>query len=202
MINMSLASWGIFLSLVLVVSISVFSIEHDAFAQEDTVSANSIGFEETTIIEFESNDNAQIDTFRIWLGSDFTFKSFKTEKGWTGQKTPQGVIIFTTNNPLERGQIVKFGVTTDKPKPGINWKALVNNDEEVAIGKTLVSEIANVIEPAKNGVGSQTTGNGPAILDSSTFRLIPEKPNIGSTIRVTGDNFGINQKLDFHIKLL
>ena len=31
----------------------------------------------------------------------------------------------------------------------------------------------------------------------STFRVVPEKPNIGSTIRVTGDKFGASQEFDF-----
>ena len=33
----------------------------------------------------------------------------------------------------------------------------------------------------------------------STFRIIPEKPNVGSSIRVTGDNFGSSQNFDFYI---
>ena len=33
----------------------------------------------------------------------------------------------------------------------------------------------------------------------SIFRIIPEKPNMGSTIRVTGDNFGATQEFDFYI---
>jgi hypothetical protein len=35
--------------------------------------------------------------------------------------------------------------------------------------------------------------------DESIFRIIPEKPNVGSTIRVTGDNFGASQEFDFYI---
>ena len=33
----------------------------------------------------------------------------------------------------------------------------------------------------------------------STFRIVPDKPNVGSTIRVTGDNFGESQEFDFFI---
>ena len=33
----------------------------------------------------------------------------------------------------------------------------------------------------------------------STFRIVPEKPNVGSSIRVTGDKFGASQELDFYI---
>ena len=78
-----------------------------------------------------------VNTFRIWLGSDFSFKSFKTEKGWVGEKTPQGVIIFTSSETIKPGESVKFGVKTDKAKPGINWKALDKGDKQISIGKVL-----------------------------------------------------------------
>jgi len=190
---MHLSNKVIFLSLIFVASIFTLTSFQEVYAQESLVTAKSIGFEETTIIEFQNNDKtSEIDTFRIWLGSDFNFKSFKTERGWTGEKTPQGVIIFTTSTPLKSGDIVKFGIKTDKPKPGINWKALTDSDKQIAIGKTLVSE-SSVIEP---DVGTSTN---MGVLEGSTFRLIPEKPSVGSSIRVTGEGFGANQKLDFYI---
>ena len=65
----------------------------------------------------------------MWLGGDASFQSFKTETGWTGTKSPQGVLIFTTVEPLKPGEIVKFGVKTDIEKPGINWRVLDNQDE-------------------------------------------------------------------------
>jgi len=101
--NMHWSYRGVFLSLVLVVSIfTVFSIS-ETEAQVKDISASSVGFEETTIIEFQSSkqSNSDIYKIRMWLGSDFTFKSFKTEKGWTGKKTPEGLIEFTTSSPIK-----------------------------------------------------------------------------------------------------
>jgi hypothetical protein len=166
------------------------------YAQENIVTAKSVGFEETTIIEFENSADSttEIDTIRIWLGSDFNFKSFKTEKGWTGQKTPEGLIVFTTSNPVQPGEVVKFGVKTDKPKPGINWKVLTDTDKQIAIGKTLVSESSSFVSTTQP---PSTSGTG--VFESSSFRLIPEKPSVGSSIRVTGDNFAANHQLDFYI---
>ncbi len=185
----------IILTLILVTTIFTFTATPELLAQSQSVTAKSIGFEETTIIEFQNNDNtADINTFRVWLGSDFNFKSFKTERGWTGEKTSQGVIIFTSSTPLDTGEIVKFGIKTDKPKPGINWRALANNDQEIAVGKTLVSDSP---PPVKSTV--KTSSDGSGVLKDSTFRLIPEKPSVGSSIRVTGDNFGANTNLDFYI---
>lgn len=192
---MYLSSRGGFFFLVLIVCIFVVSTIPELYSQEELVKAKSIGFEETTIIEFEnSNDNTVgIDTFRIWLGSDTNFKSFKTERGWTGEKTPQGVIVFTTSNPVQPGEVVKFGVKTDTPKPGINWKALTDTDQQIAAGKTLVSEASDTISK------TETSSDGTGVFESSSFRLIPEKPNVGSSMRVTGDNFAPNHNLDFYI---
>ena len=33
----------------------------------------------------------------------------------------------------------------------------------------------------------------------SIFRIVPEKPNVGSSIRVTGDKFAAYQEFDFYI---
>ena len=113
---------GIFLSIVLLFAVTLVSIPDNVYGQN--INANSIGLDETTIIEFTNDLNKEINTFRIWLGPDFTFESFKTEKGWIGEKTPQGVIIFTTTEPIQKGESVKFGVKTDNKNTGINWKAL------------------------------------------------------------------------------
>ena len=196
MINMHFSNKGIILSIVLVTSIFTLTGILTVDAQTQPISAKSIGFEETTIIEFQNDhQTSEVDTFRIWLGSDFNFKSFKTERGWTGEKTSQGVIIFTTSTPLQPGEIVKFGVKTDKPKPGINWRALSDNDQQIATGKTLVSESSSNVVPSNDNTSSDSNG----VFEDSTFRLVPEKPSVGSSIRVTGENFGANQKLDFFI---
>ena len=187
---------GIFLSLLLVASMfGIFSL-NEIVAQEKVVSAKSIGFEETTIIKFENIGNSDIETFRIWLGADNSFKSFKTEKGWTGEKTPQGVIIFTATDPIKPGQSVKFGIKTDKTQPGINWKAVDKNSNELQIGKTLVTE-----SPSKPIIknGKPTSSGDAGILSDSKFRLIPDKPNVGGTIRVTGDQFSSNQEFKLYI---
>jgi len=193
--SMSKSIKGVFLSILLVSSLLSVAMLDNVEALEKPVTAKSVGFEKTTIVEFENTGNTDVQTFRLWLGSDFSFKSFKTEKGWTGQKTPQGVLVFSTEIPVKPGESVKFGIKTDKEKPGINWKALDKTDEQIEIGKTLVSDLP---EPEKK-TSEPTTKSDDGILSDSTFRLIPEKPKVGSTIRVTGDSFGANHELDFYL---
>ena len=80
--------------------------------QQQDVTVSSISVGGTNLITLTSSENApDVSMLRLWLNSDSgaVFKSFKTEIGWTGQKTPQGVVVFTTEVPLKPGGSVKFG---------------------------------------------------------------------------------------------
>ena len=186
---------GIILSFALLFSIVL--IIHPSNVYADEVSVTSVALEETSLLEVTNNSNEDVKTLRIWLGSDFNFKSFKTEKGWTGEKNSQGVIIFTSTEAIKPGESVKFGVKTDKPNPGINWKVLDKKDTQIKTGISVAKDLPAVV---KNPESNQVTENtGESMTTESAFRIIPEKPNVGSTIRVTGDNFGASQEFDFYI---
>jgi hypothetical protein len=184
---------GIFLSIILLFSIIIITFPSNVYAEE--VSVKSFAFEETTIIEIINDSDEPINSFRIWLGSDFSFKSFKTEEGWVGEKTPQGVIIFTSSETIKPGESVKFGVKTDKAKPGINWKTLDKGDNQISIGKVLPGELPDVVQNTKPKQDQIQVYD----LSDSIFRIVPEKPNVGSSIRVTGDKFSASQEFDFYI---
>ena len=186
---------GMFLSIVLLFSLVIIIIPINSYAEE--VSVKSFSLDETTIIQVENNSNKDINTFRIWLGSDFNFKSFKTEKGWVGEKTPVGIVIFTSSESIKPGESVKFGVKTDKPNPGINWKALDKEAKQTDTGLVLSTEIP--IVGTTSNVEEEQEKSQEGINSESAFRIVPEKPNVGSSIRVTGDKFGGSQEFDFYV---
>ena len=188
---------GIFLSITVLFSLLLFVIPSNASAQE--INVMSFAFEETTIIEFTNDSDEEVNTFRIWLGSDFNFKSFKTEKGWVGEKTSVGVIIFTSSETIKPGESVKFGVKTDKVKPGVNWKAVDKLDNVIDTGKVLPGELPKVIQNTELEQDQILENTGTSFSTESIFRIVPEKPNVGSTIRVTGYEFGASQEFDFYI---
>jgi hypothetical protein len=103
------------------------------------------------------------------------------------------VIVFSSSYPLEQGSSVKFGVKTDEARPGINWKAIDKNGEQISLGKSIPSSFGDQVSVSSN----TSTING--IFENSFFRIIPDKPNAGGTIRVTGDNFGASQEFEFFI---
>jgi len=190
-----MGSHSIIIFSLLVISSVIFASGLDtSFADE--VIAISTGFEDSTILELKNNrgNTASIDMVRIWLSGENEFKSFKTENGWMGKNTPQGVIIFTSQNEIAPGQSVKFGIKTIENNPVINWKALDSNGEIISSASTIVTK-------------SEISENKPelnkpkivAVKENSNFRFIPEKPASNSNFRVVGENFVPNQSLDFYI---
>ena len=178
--NMNMSSGrGIYLSITLLVSIGLIIIPSTVYAEE--ISVQSFALDETAIIEVANESDKEIDSFRVWLGGGISFKSFKTEEGWTGENTQQGTVIFTSSESVKPGESVKFGVKTDKVNSGINWKALDKEGKQIDIGKVLPSTI-QTIEPKNVSQENIDT----SMSDESIFRIIPEKPNAGSSIRVTG----------------
>ena len=181
-------------SLLLVSSVIFVSSFGTSFADE--VIATSTGFEDSTILELKNSrgNTENIDTVRIWLSGDNEFKSFKTEEGWMGKNTPQGVIVFTSQNEISPGQSVKFGIKTIENNPIINWKALDSSGEIISSASTTVTN--SKISQDKPEL------NQPKIVtikEDSNFRFIPEKPASNSNFRVVGENFVPNQSLDFYI---
>jgi hypothetical protein len=98
----------IHISVIILFSISLILIPVEVYADE--IDVVSVGLDETAIITATNNSEDEIKTVRVWLGDEFNFKSFKTEKGWTGEKNQQGVIIFTSSETLKLNEVVKFGL--------------------------------------------------------------------------------------------
>lgn len=171
-----------------------------AFA--DTV-AKGTGFEKTSIIEFTNNDSVEINTVRIWLGKDIgDFKSFKTEKGWTGTKSAEGLLIFTSANPLKPGDSVKFGIKTEVSNPAINWRTLDTSGNELTTGRTEIgkpSQAPPPPPPPKDEPQDPVTPVTVANMDNAKFRIIPESPKNGDEIRVVGEGFPANSHFNFLI---
>ena len=181
-------------------SISFLSISDYIAYAENEIIVNSIGFENSTVLEFKNSrgNNTEIDSVRIWLGDGNSFQSFKTEKGWMGKNTPQGVIIFTTEDPIQPGESVKFGIKTLVEKPSVNWKALDSNGNIIKTANTLTStessDVTNITD-----VPEVNQPESVGLKDASTFRLIPDKLSPGSDFRLLGANFVPNQSLTFYI---
>ena len=102
------------LCLSLFTALTVISSNQLVFAEE-TIIGTSTGLESTSILELKNNTekNENIETVRIWLSEDNSFKSFKTENGWTGKFEVGGkVLAFSSQESVKPGENVKFGIKT------------------------------------------------------------------------------------------
>ena len=185
------------ISITVLFSIFVILIPSEVYADEINVA--SIGLDDTAIITATNNSDKEIKTFRVWLGEETNFKSFKTEKGWTGEKNSQGVVIFTSSETVKVNELVKFGLKTDKINPVINWKALDQENNVIDTGVTKLSKLSEVEQNSNIELNENYDNNGISIFSESTFRTIPDNPNAGSTIRIAGEQFSVLQKFDFYI---
>ena len=198
--NMQVYSkYVILVPMILALSIfTIFSISEVHAAENIFVNAKS--FENTIIIEFNNGYTENIKTVKIWLGTDNSFKSFKSELGWGGGKYSDGqLLVFTATNPLKPGESVKFGVITDKKASGINWKTLDQNENQIDTGNAspqeisqtspIIEEDAKMIEEIKETAGSLY----------GTKKFIPEKLRIDSNVRLVGNGFNSGQELQFYI---
>ena len=186
-------------SLILVLSIfTIFSISEVQAAENISVNAKS--FENTIIIEFTNGNTQDIKTIKIWLSTDNSFKTFKSETDWGGGKYSDGqLLIFTATNPLESGESVKFGVITDKKASGINWKILDQNDNEIDTGNTSpqeISQISQIIEEDTKMIDAIKESAGSLY---GTKKFIPEKLRADSNVRLVGNGFSSEQVLEFYL---
>ena len=90
----------------------LFTMSYNSAFAENEILATSVEQDNLIILELKNNSENGISSVRIWLSGDNSFQSFTTDEGWIGKNTPQGVIIFTTQDPVNPGQSVKFGIET------------------------------------------------------------------------------------------
>ena len=158
---------GIFLSVIILFSISLMLTPLNGYAEE--IDLKSVGLDKTTIITLTNDGSKDVETFRIWLSQDTNFQSFKTERGWIGEKTPQGVIIFTSSESIKENESVKFGIKTDKPNPVINWKVLDQTNSIMGTGVITTSTMKSVIQNPQIIDNVNIKKNDGKIFSESTF---------------------------------
>jgi len=192
-----LSNKNVFFILAAVVSIVLIIFPSEVYAEK--IEVNSEGVDKTTIITVTNTSTDNIKTIRIWLSENFNFETFKTEKGWLAEKTPQGVIIFTSLDTIKTNESIKFGIKTDQSNPIINWKALDEKENVIQTGVVTTNDLSTPIKNLEIELEQNMKESTGEIFSDSTFKIIPDKPNSGSTIRVTGEGFGVSQVFDFYI---
>jgi len=176
------------------VTFSILLSDQQVFAENITVTSNTIDNKIILEVKNDRKSSIEMDSIRIWLSDNQLFESFKTQKGWIGEINKQGVITFSSHNDgLTSGQTIKFSLMASSETPIINWKAVDKNG--------IIIDSSSTVSIKTEGTKTDDLKGGDiAILDSSTFRTIPEKPRVDSSFRLVGQSFSADQNLDFYIK--
>tara|TARA_B100000953_G_scaffold118543_1_gene97681 strand:+ start:13212 stop:15338 length:2127 start_codon:yes stop_codon:yes gene_type:complete len=180
----------------LLFTVSIFVFHEQSVYAEEVITVKSTALDTSSILELENNrgNDFNINSVRIWLGEDNSFKSFKTEKGWTGKFEVGGkVIVFSPQTSIKPGESVKFGIKTNSENPIINWKALDS------AGQVIQSAATATKQSDTERIPQITQTKIVAINDNSYFKFIPEKPSVGSDFRIIGENFIPNQNIKLYI---
>ena len=180
----------------LLFTVSIFVFHEQSVYAEEVITVKSTALDTSSILELENNrgNDFNINSVRIWLSEDNSFKSFKTEKGWTGKFEVGGkVIVFSPQTSIKPGESVKFGIKTNSENPIINWKALDS------AGQVIQSAATATKQSDTERIPQITQTKIVAINDNSYFKFIPEKPSVGSDFRIIGENFIPNQNIKLYI---
>ena len=187
----------------ILLTLSVFTIFSMSEAQAiENIFINAKSFDNTIIVVLENGEDntSNVKTVKMWVSPDNSFKSFKSEPHWGGGQYSNGqLLIFTAADTLKPGELVKFGVITNKKTSGINWKVLDENEITLGSGKISPQNISNesiVIEEDTKMI-EEIKQSGDVLYGNKKF--IPEKFRVDSNLRLVGDGFGSAQSLEFYI---
>ncbi len=202
---------AIILSLILGSIFATYAV-HPVYATPAFVTVTATNTNGKTILSVSNSaDNtANIVSFILQINGEGTFKSFKIE-GWSGAKTSPNTLAFTALSPLKPGQIMSIEVKTDQQSPVMTWKTSDANNLDKESGQIGVQPSENSKGPDNTQPSGSNPGNSKpsnntntvqtprGILDSSTFRIIPSTPALGSHIRVIGFSFSSSANLDLYV---
>lgn len=194
-------SRGILLSFLLIAGTLIPFV--GAQAASGFITVASTQSEGATILEYKNNEKntSAIKSIILETEKGGSVKSFQTENGWFVKKTSADIMTFTSTATLKPGQSIKFTIKTSQPNAVFKWKAFDEKGVELGSGLS-INQTPSQENTTPQDVTSKENNNGeqsPVISDKSVFRLIPSTPRVGSSMRVVGEGFGPNEKLDFYI---
>ena len=147
------------------------------------------------------NVTETVSDFVVWFVSDTVIESSVVQHGWNAAQTDSAVRITDDIGP---GQTLQLGIKFEGSDPKMAWAATVGSENRTGWlwgqNDTRTDHIRINNETGDNVERqpvSEISTNG--ILQNSEFRIVPDKPSAGSTIRLIGTGFGQSQSLELQV---
>ncbi|MDI1495371.1 MAG: MG2 domain protein [Cenarchaeum symbiont of Oopsacas minuta] len=181
--------------LVLATTVVLFAVPSvsESWAQVE-VSSESI--DTSVILTVENSDGVPIRSFSIWLDSG-DFRSYKINNNWIASINPAGILTFTAATVLEPNTSIQFGIHTDSEYFKINWNAFDINGNTVGSGVILDERPVEPVTPPD--IDDEQLLKDNAITNYTELRIVPERPNVGGTIRIVASGLVSGESVDFYI---
>lgn len=148
-----------------------------------------------------TNVTETVSDFVVWFVSDNIIESSVVQHGWNAAQTDSGVHVADDIAP---GQTLQLGIKFGGSDPQIAWAAIVGSENRTGWlwgqNDTRSDHIQTNNETSDN-VETQPVSeiSVDGILQDSEFRIVPDKPAAGSTIRLIGTGFGQSQSLELQV---
>ncbi len=161
-----------------------------------------------SVIKIENSKDNIYDVKLVWLTlQNGIIQSFKSIDGWSSEtaSNPNTVQFRTDSKPIQPGESVRFGIKSDQITPIFKWIILDEDGDELGSG------ILDVAKQSTNGKPQETepkpedkpvTDGKPDVPDVQVpsvppvIYILPEVAKPGFVIRITGEGFTPNSKLN------
>ncbi len=172
-----------------------------------------------SVVKIENNKDNIYDINLVWLTlQNGIIQSFKSIDGWSTEtaSNPNTVQFRTDSTPIQPGESVRFGIKSDQTNPIFKWIILDEDGDELGSGiLDVAKQIQENTRPSTSNGNSQETrpdnkpatdGNGQSVPDveevpdvnlpTPVIYISPEVAKPGFVLRITGEGFTPNSKLN------
>lgn len=137
------------------------------------------------------NVTETVSDFVVWFVSDTLIESYTIQHSWSATQTDSVVRV---TDDIAPGQTLQLGIKFEGDNPQMAWSATMGASEYTG----WVLNIDNT-KPDQIQTDDDSDDTIAGILQNSEFRLVPDKPAPGSTIRLIGTEFGPSQSLELQV---
>ncbi len=171
-----------------------------------------------SVVKIENSKDNIYDINLVWVTlQNGVIQSFKSIDGWSSEtaSNPNTVQFRTDSTPIQPGESVRFGIKSDQTNPIFKWIILDEDGDELGSG---VLDVAKQMQDNTQPITSDgkpqetqpdnkpvTDGNEHPVPDASVpdvilptpvIYILPEVAKPGFVIRITGEGFTPNSKLN------
>jgi len=166
-----------------------------------------------SVVKIENSEDNIYSINLVWLTlQNGIIQSFKSIDGWSSEtaSNPNTVQFRTDSKSIQPGESVRFGIKSDQTNPIFKWIILDEDGDELGSGiLDVAKQIQENTQPiTSNGKQRETQPEDKPVTDGNeqpvpdvklptpVIYILPEVAKPGFVVRITGEGFTPNSKLN------